>query len=73
MSNLRPQGVSLFRASIRPNEHLIYVEFQSGVHLVPLFNPFINAQYTPSLPPQNIRKPDGFLIFSGGRERVHWE
>ena len=23
--------------------------------------------------PENIRKPFGFLIFSGGRERVHWE
>ena len=26
-----------------------------------------------SLPPENIRKPLSFLIFSGGRERVHWE
>ena len=24
-------------------------------------------------PPKNIRKLHGFLIFSGGRERVHWE
>ena len=23
--------------------------------------------------PENIRKPYGFPIFSGGRERVHWE
>ena len=28
---------------------------------------------TLSLPPENIRKPSGFLLFSGGRERVHWE
>ena len=28
---------------------------------------------TLSLPTENIRKPDGFLMFSGGRERVHWE
>ena len=27
----------------------------------------------PSLPPENIRKPFGFLMFSGGREGVHWE
>ena len=25
------------------------------------------------LPHENIRKPQGFLIFSWGRERVHWE
>ena len=24
-------------------------------------------------PSENIRKLEGFLIFSGGRERVHWE
>ena len=29
--------------------------------------------YTFSLPPENIRKPYGFLMFSKGRERVHWE
>ena len=48
-------------------------------------NPFVH--YAPFLyPPENIRKPQGFLmfsggtervqgflIFSGGRERVHWE
>ena len=26
-----------------------------------------------SLPPGNIRKPYGFLMFPGGRRRVHWE
>ena len=26
-----------------------------------------------SIPPEKIRKPYGFLKFSGGRERVHWE
>ena len=26
-----------------------------------------------SLPPENIRKPEGFLMFSEVRERVHWE
>ena len=30
-------------------------------------------QYTRSLPPGNIRKPLGFLMFSGGREKGHWE
>ena len=29
--------------------------------------------YTFSLPPENIRKPYGFLMFSKGKERVHWE
>ena len=29
--------------------------------------------YTFSLPPENLRKPYGFLMFSKGRERVHWE
>ena len=33
-------------------------------HLLPI---------TLSVPPENIRKPYGFLMFSGGRERVHWE
>ena len=28
---------------------------------------------TLSLIRQNIRKPNGFLMFSGGRERVYWE
>ena len=28
---------------------------------------------TLSLPPENIKNPDGFLIFSGNRERVHWK
>ena len=26
-----------------------------------------------SLPPENIRKPYGFQMFSGARERVHWK
>ena len=26
-----------------------------------------------SLPPENIRKPYGFLMLSGGRGRVHWQ
>ena len=35
------------------------------------YNPFVPN--TPFLyPPENIRKSLGFL-FSGGRERVHWE
>ena len=29
--------------------------------------------YTFSLPPENTRKPYGFLMFSKGRERVYWE
>ena len=30
-------------------------------------------QFTLSLPPENMRKSYGFLMFSEGRERVHWE
>ena len=33
----------------------------------------ICSQWTLSLPPENIKKPLGFLMFSRGRERVHWE
>ena len=37
-----------------------------------LLNPFVpNASFL--YPPENIRKPYGFLMFSGGRERVNWE
>ena len=38
-----------------------------------LFNPFVCHQRTFSLPPEDIRKLDGFLMFLGGRKRVHWE
>ena len=31
------------------------------------------SQRTLSLTFENVRKPHGFLMFSGGRERVHWE
>ena len=35
-------------------------------------NPFVtNAPFL--YPPENIRKLYGFLMFSGGRERMHWE
>ena len=33
----------------------------------------IGSQRTLSLPPENIRKPYGFLLLSEGRERVHLE
>ena len=34
--------------------------------------PFVpNAPFL--YPPENIRKPYGFLMFSVGREKVHWE
>ena len=33
----------------------------------------ICSQRTLSLPPESIRKPDGFFMFSGGRERMYWE
>ena len=33
----------------------------------------ICSKFTLSLPPENIRKPYGFLMFAGATERVHWE
>ena len=33
----------------------------------------MRSQSTLSLPHENIRKHFGFLMFPGGRERVHWE
>ena len=33
----------------------------------------IRSQCTLSLPSKNIRKLYGFLTFSGGSEKVHWE
>ena len=38
-----------------------------------VFNPFVFNQDTLPLPPENIRRPYGFLLFSGVRERVYWE
>ena len=40
---------------------------QSLTHLFPM-HPFSTFSTF-----ENIRKPYGFLMFSGGRERVHWE
>ena len=33
----------------------------------------LRSPYTLCLPLENIKKPYGFLIVSGGRERVQWE
>ena len=33
----------------------------------------ICSQCTLSVPPENIRKPYGFLMFSGSREGLHWK
>ena len=33
----------------------------------------IRFQCTLSPPPENIRKSYGLMMFSGGKERVHWE
>ena len=50
-------------------ENAIAGWIQSGLKL---FNPFIpNALFF--LHPETIRNPYSFLIFLGGRERVHWE
>ena len=50
-------------------ENVIAGWIQSGLKL---FNPFIpNEPFF--LHPETIRNPYSFLIFLGGRERVHWE
>ena len=36
-----------------------------------VFKPFVSNAIRFSLPPENSRKPSGFLTFSEGRERVH--
>ena len=45
----------------------VKIKIQVTFHL----DPFVPN--TPFLPSENIRKPNGFLMFSGGRERAHWE
>ena len=40
---------------------------------MPQLNEPISSQCTLSLSPENIRKPYGFLMFSEGKEKVHWE
>ena len=32
----------------------------------------ITAWYCISIPLENIKKPEGFLMFSGGIEKQHW-
>ena len=51
------------------NKNATFVEIVSYLHIYQL----IYSQCTLSLPPENIRKPEGFLMFSGGSEKVHWE
>ena len=36
-------------------------------------NKLIRSQCILSLTSENNKRPYGFLMFSGGRERVHWE
>ena len=51
------------------NKNATFVEIVSYLHIYQL----IYSQCTLSLPPENIRKPEGFQMFSGGSEKVHWE
>ena len=53
------------------NSDVVDAEFSAN-SVISLINP-IFSQCTLFLPPENIRKPYGFLMFSGGRESVHWE
>ena len=58
--------------SATPKFDNFYKNFQLNVNRKSLHEP-IRSQCTLSLPPENIRKPWGFLMLSGGRERMHWE
>ena len=44
----------------------IIINFSSCYRLTHLF------PMHPSLPPENIRKPYGFLVFSGDTGKLHW-
>ena len=56
-------------AQIEQLIHFIFITafFQPRPYLT------IRSQCTLSLPPENFRKSYGFMVFSGGKERVHWE
>ena len=51
------------------NKNATFVEIVSYLHIYQL----IYSQCTLSLSPENIRKPESFLMFSGGSEKVHWK
>ena len=52
-------------------QYLTLEHMQSNVQgIVVVFWP-ICSQYSLFLPPENIRKPYGFLMFLGSKERVH--
>ena len=51
--------------------HLSFLNSELNLAYLLSFNPFVPNAF--SLPPKNIGNPYGFLIFSGSRERVHWE
>ena len=52
--------------SSNSNSEYLY-GFTPKIHL-PIY-----SQCTPSLPPKNLREPQGFLMFLGGGERMYWE
>ena len=58
-------GLNLFEANVL---FLNIVKFRRYFDVLPIY-----FQCTLSLPLENIRKPYGFLMLSGGRERVHWK
>ena len=63
----KPQTFSVSSGVIKWEHRL-----EIGQDKMCLFNPFIpNAPFT--YPPENIRKPFGFLMCLGAGERVHWE
>ena len=53
--------------------HYTFLEQVSAVTKMRVVNKPIRSQCTRSLLPENLTKPYGFLMFSGRRERVHWE
>ena len=76
--NLLEKNMLNFATEILYNHFELFQGFKASISLT--LNKFgllvilaIRCQRTLFLPPENIRKPRGFLMFSGGRERVHWE
>ena len=51
--------------------HVVDAEFSAN-SVISLINA-IFSQCTRFLPPENIRRSYGFLMFSGSRKSVHWE
>ena len=53
------------RPSVRRPNNTGRIEFHAGQR------PMSDTYFKPCIPPENIRKSEGFLMFSGGIEKYH--